>query len=313
MTLVVTALARGLFTFQVTDRLVSTLQSSGTLADYEVTANKSLVIALQDSLFVIGYTGLAYIESRPTDQWLAETITEMDLTTGAFIPCPMRPVGHIEQAAQRIRAALDSAFSRVPTRNRIPHTVAIGGLQRRRRGVFRPLLWTISNSAADRSRFQLVRENLELVRWSSAFVTSVEPSMPTAALEAMRTNLRAYGEESPNRFEEILVAGVRDAAKTQPGVSEDCMAVRVWPVPGGVEVEAKHFADSGGRGAVGYSPWLISPGWINAPAEIRGSTPHPWDLHNGVRFRVSGPEQLQADGTRQTFGLRRQSRRRPPA
>ena len=79
MTQIVAAIGPG-FLMQASDRLVSLAPS---LRPYDPNANKSLILGAVDGVALIGYTGLAYIDGRPTDQWIAETLTGLDLSMGA--------------------------------------------------------------------------------------------------------------------------------------------------------------------------------------------------------------------------------------
>ena len=56
-----------LYTLQVGDRLVS-----GSIHD--PLANKNIIYWARDGFFTIGYSGLAYLQGKPTDQWIAEKL-----------------------------------------------------------------------------------------------------------------------------------------------------------------------------------------------------------------------------------------------
>lgn len=73
MTLVV-ADAGTWYGLMASDRLV-TLSRGGVFAGQHDTAtNKTVVFLTYDALVVFGYTGSAYLEGLPTDQWLAQIL-----------------------------------------------------------------------------------------------------------------------------------------------------------------------------------------------------------------------------------------------
>ena len=61
----------------VSDRRVTT---SGILFDPD--ANKTILFADRNAVVAIGYTGMAYIGSLPTDQWLASALTGLNFPEG---------------------------------------------------------------------------------------------------------------------------------------------------------------------------------------------------------------------------------------
>jgi hypothetical protein len=67
VTLILTVATRG-FVLQVSDRLVTKHQWRHT---HDPASNKKIIFITQDSLVTIGYSGLAYFGSTPTDEWLA--------------------------------------------------------------------------------------------------------------------------------------------------------------------------------------------------------------------------------------------------
>lgn len=75
MTLVLT-LATPLAVVQASDRLVTLRprHSGEAPRPYDVLANKSILYQAQNALVTIGYSGIAFINGCPTDEWLAEQI-----------------------------------------------------------------------------------------------------------------------------------------------------------------------------------------------------------------------------------------------
>jgi len=68
------------FAIQVTDRLL-TLPKTGTPFDRD--ANKNIIFHGRDCVAAIAYSGIAWIDAMPTDQWIVETITLVEWGRGA--------------------------------------------------------------------------------------------------------------------------------------------------------------------------------------------------------------------------------------
>jgi len=65
---------------QVSDRLL-TQSRGGTVANWDVNANKNIVLLARDALLTVGYSGIAHIAGRDTDRWLLESMLGVDLDT----------------------------------------------------------------------------------------------------------------------------------------------------------------------------------------------------------------------------------------
>jgi len=66
------------FAVQVTDRLLTT--AGGRAFDRD--ANKNIVFHARDGIAALAYSGIAYLNGTPTDQWIVETITGEQLGSG---------------------------------------------------------------------------------------------------------------------------------------------------------------------------------------------------------------------------------------
>lgn len=65
------------YALMVTDRKVT---KSG--AEYDADANKNVLFSAKNAVVAIGYTGMAYIGTIPTDQWIAQTLTSLTFPEG---------------------------------------------------------------------------------------------------------------------------------------------------------------------------------------------------------------------------------------
>ncbi len=68
MTLILT-LATPRYILQVSDRLVTRGDSR-----FDPASNKIVIYHAKNALVAIGYSGLAYLEGVPTDQWIAQKL-----------------------------------------------------------------------------------------------------------------------------------------------------------------------------------------------------------------------------------------------
>jgi hypothetical protein len=77
VTLVLTAACPG-FVVQVADRRL-TLSNRPSAAPYDEFANKTVVYRPTDGVVTMGYSGLAYIDGLPTDEWLVQVLTGSEI------------------------------------------------------------------------------------------------------------------------------------------------------------------------------------------------------------------------------------------
>jgi hypothetical protein len=109
----------------VGDRLVSSVKG-GKVSEHDPRANKQVIVIARDALASIGYTGLAYLGDRPTDDVLAEVAAGSSLGQGMMAGGV--DVGTAYEVAERIRGHLDNLFSKSPSE--YGFEVAITGLKR---------------------------------------------------------------------------------------------------------------------------------------------------------------------------------------
>lgn len=75
MTLILSAVSRSIV-LHASDRLITNSKNE---AVYDPLANKCILFAARDGIVCLGYTGLAYIDRKPTDEWLAQKLIPHDL------------------------------------------------------------------------------------------------------------------------------------------------------------------------------------------------------------------------------------------
>lgn len=83
MTLIVAAVA-GNWAFHASDRFVSVEPTpDNPTGEFDPHSNKTVVVVGSDCWVVLGYTGTAYLDDKPTDQLIAEAISGYDALSGA--------------------------------------------------------------------------------------------------------------------------------------------------------------------------------------------------------------------------------------
>ena len=87
----------------VSDRLLTKAQKP-----WDPVANKNILVDLPSAQLIVGYAGAAYIQNRPTDEWLLETIT------GRPLPKPCAQAGR-SQIRLGPRRSTPSRCSRAST------------------------------------------------------------------------------------------------------------------------------------------------------------------------------------------------------
>src|SRR2546426_11774173 len=86
MTLIL-AVTCPVYVFQVTDRLLTGLSVN---KPFDPMANKNLIYRARDAVASIAYTGRAYINPVPTDNWMAERLQGISPLAGAEPPLGIR-------------------------------------------------------------------------------------------------------------------------------------------------------------------------------------------------------------------------------
>lgn len=277
------------FVLQVSDRLV-TLSSRGRLAPFDTAANKTVVYFARDAYVSIGYAGRAYLEGRPTDQWIADKLIGEEVNSRArspgggipqrIIAGPLDPWHDIGTARQVLREALIKTTCRLPPDQR-PKLI-IGGWQRWKQRS-RPVAYVI----ADDGSSPLYRKYGSTPRheWlRGVFWLNFTPL--NHQLRRLREELaeRLEGLNTADEVEKRITESLRLAADTGPGIGKDYLAV-LLPPPGQRQVRTRYVAFGeqteeslllhedlpAHPDPVGYSPWIVAPSYQAGPAVMVGS------------------------------------------
>jgi hypothetical protein len=126
MTLVIGGLTRG-YVFHASDRL-TTVTSTAKNPDnaWDIHSNKTVIVVGSDCWLVIGYTGLAYLDGIPTDQFIASVLANRGDLTGMGMWFPGRTL-HYREITSSVERAIFLAYSRLPVAARA-HRIIISGV-----------------------------------------------------------------------------------------------------------------------------------------------------------------------------------------
>jgi hypothetical protein len=288
MTLILTEASPG-YILQVSDRL---LTRGRRRRPFDPVSNKTIVYLARDALVSIAYSGNAYLDETPTDQWMAGVLIgkrlEPDDLGGLTIGLRGRRLD-IGQSIELLRTELGSAISRLPRSEEPPSLhVVIAGWQWNRKHA-RPIVTHMVTSTASPSflyvrplpRYWHFRRMPEDKSRKPLYFTPVPTSNPLSPEEQAKAFERLSQAISVDDSTQVLIDTIRLAASKQPQVvSEACMCIYLPPpsyrsaqivfttpqtqqvaITGKVEEELP----------ATFSPWVIGSGLVWAPSIVVGT------------------------------------------
>jgi hypothetical protein len=273
------------------DRLVS-----GDGVPYDRVANKTIVYAARDAVAFMSYTGSAYLENIPTDEWLAralvgewETVAGPPGTSTGALTWSSTRHGRLPdwfdvgRAAQELQRQLEEVRS-ILAPDEWPPTVLISGVQwrRSRPEVWHPFLGCVE-IAAPGARYEA--RFFEPLPTSQPFSICERP-LPwlLTALEQDRLQVEVMRlGPAADPIERELVAAVRNAARRSPGtIGDEVMTASISANSANVIRIRFHSPrkssmavtrNSDGKREyvdVAFSPWIIGPTLAMPPQAVMG-------------------------------------------
>jgi hypothetical protein len=279
----------------VSDRLVTLSRGGAFAGRYDTVANKTVVFLTYDALVAFGYTGSAYIEGLPTDQWLAEILWGAPITPNPhsgelpFMRRGRRPGPHGFNAnLLQIRRGL----AETPEGDRV--TILAAGWRIRRRRLTPVLI----EFGAWRGAGAEPKLAMRPPRRTGRLLGSVGAEPSLADCEAAFIEGGPAPMDAPSHaawMAKVLTSIIRSTAARTPTVGRHVMIVTLEAVRRRVacrfEPYAQHHAfvahpDGGLEVPAAFSPWLVTDYGFNAAQLISGPSALSFPM-GGWTFEIS--------------------------
>jgi hypothetical protein len=320
-----------LYSLMVTDRLVT---SGG--HEFDPDANKNILFGDKNGVASVAYTGMAYIGSKPTDHWLAETLTGLTFREGRrgrgsppAVMCTDYPTEYLRVRLHALWARLQDVGKAVDTRQRASwkansFDVVVSGYEWNH-GDVRPVVLGLSKPRHSET-FELTEPEREWHlprsgRWPAR--TSVGPAenLSPGSLQRISAQIDGLSLQSGATFEQVVegaeqvfVDAIRDSARERRVVGPDLMSIGIPPpTVRDRTVSIRYRSAYRNRGAivgadvripvsVAFTPWILSPGCIQAPSVVTG----------GTFESTCGPYRVQIDAPQTVQGVSAMSSQERP-
>jgi hypothetical protein len=278
MTLVM-SLIHAPLAFHVGDRLV-TRQEKGRREPWDPFANKSVLVLAQNGYMCISYSGLAYINGKPTDQWLAEAAAEQQAMPGVhgglathWDTTLMPRIGPI---LSRVRAALQTDFARQPLRYRRNgmDIVVAGWASRRQHRIDRqprPFMLLLRHRGRPDSTLK-IEQLPRYWDWSRQLRLCTIGADPGPAKTRLLQEAAQPVSRNQDDYEAMLVKCIRAVADDNDAVGKDCMSI-LMVRQGIFRVRFLPNLDADLDKKAAYTPWVIAPGVMWPPSVLYGGLP----------------------------------------
>jgi len=295
MTLVLSQISH-FFVLQVSDRLLTQGKEP-----FDPIANKNVLYVATNGIISLGYTGVAFLDALPTDQWIVEKLTGMAFDNrsrpGTRFGC--LPKWHSIGLAERaLVSGLNTTFAKSampPIARRLRFEIQIVGWQwgrrKRPRAFLAEILKTENASAVELTHYpRHIGRNFQ-------FALSPEANAKFVDLTALRAALK--GIRCADDAERALVRAIGEASAQSSLVGPNCMSTLLPPPYArmariryiGARAYARLVATSDPANErvlpAAFSPWVIGPGVIHAPSILSGT----FDIcTGGFKVTLEAPE-----------------------
>jgi hypothetical protein len=293
MTLIVTR-ASCRYALMVTDRRVT---RNGAVFDPD--ANKNIGFGARNAVVAIGYTGLAYIGTIPTDQWIAQTLTGLTFPEGrrgrGTVPALM--ITNYEDQCWGVRVRylrhrLNEVGPLIPEKHRQEwragsFDLVITGWEWNH-GEARPYLASLSKphnsdtfELSDSDRYWYVPRGMRFpVRMCAAPAQNLTGDK-LASIDARLDSVWGDGHGTPSEVadhaEVLFAETIQDVSVRLNVVGPDTMSILIPPPVGSDPTIRIRYIPAGREQGVlvaggmqmpvpvAFSPWVVSPGCIRSP------------------------------------------------
>ena len=317
---------------QVSDRL---LTKAGD--EFDPNSSKIVLYAARNAVVSIGYSGPAFLDNVPTDQWIANWLDGANKARrnrrrarSSAQPRHLRPdIGWI---IGLFRKGLFDAYERLSLGTKPPLAVVIAGWQWRGSDTARskPILYELHVPPQFEPGYAdvLAPERWWFLKGRPEF--SLIPTQSEQTRQAFEKRLGRIPEQ-PQALEAVVEL-IREQAASTKLVSPNCLRVELThPRVGRAEVS--YLRAAGERAAISmttdpppgmgkprklvlplepcYSPWIVSNGIVAAPMQLVGSM----EMDLGpfkLTVKGSGPGKAAGSGLQITTGMFPLTRRADP-
>jgi hypothetical protein len=293
MTQIISQLCRA-FALQVEDRLVTQTAAGSAPRKFDALANKNVIYWARDAIVSIGYTGLAYVKDLPTDDWIAATLTGLDVAENfAIRNGPLPRWWDIGQAIDLLCRELKA--SEIAARKDY-FELEITGWQWKKGK--RPLIGSRQPVPLGCSIRKAYGKDFEVKRlprhwyWKpgAQFGASPEGGLSLSLAEIQQLAERMHSLPD-SQYEQAIVDAIRSVAARNPDyVGPNCMSVLIAPPHIRALVQITFFPQERHTARLvsskfvspeylaAYSPWIIGNGLVQKPSVFIGDG---WEFHMG--------------------------------
>lgn len=261
------------------DRLLTQGQP-GAASTWDPYANKTILVLAQNGTVIVSYAGLAHIQSKPTDQWLAEAIVGATFRPGIHGGLATGFGGSFKVTMAEVMSAIPIAMKadlpREPKRDRSHGLqVLISGWTWKRRAKWggrlpRPILLTFRHSGT-RGVDATLEELPRAWRWDRTMTlghigVGIGAHKPQLLSDLGAPNLIRTDKD----IESMLVRFIRSTSESPLGdvVGTECMAVSVSRAQ---EVRVRFHRDSAlTNPQTAFTPIVLGRGIMLPPSVLTG-------------------------------------------
>jgi hypothetical protein len=297
VTLIV-AVATGNYAFHASDRYVSVQPTpKNPSGDWDLHANKTVVAIGSDCWLVLGYTGLAYLDGKPTDQLIAEAISGYDDLSGgaAFIPWFLEQYPHYREIRDRVEQKLADAYSRLPktAADKFATLVLASGVQRKE-GLISGVMFQIKAQGSTTTAEEVVPNRLRAGNYHFGAVGMVNKDIIN------RMDARIPSAQSLEETRDMLMDAVIETSGLTDYVGDDVMGVILDKQNNTISThfrradpqrqaellqKIENLEEQFGQMATVSTPYVLTPGMIYAPSI---GNPGGWSMNTGITFNFTG-------------------------
>lgn len=273
---------------------------SGGPAKFDALANKNVVYWARDAIVCMGYTGPAFVGNLPTDSWIVEKLTGLNVSQSFGVRTGSLPQWlDIGQAIKLLERELRT--SEIANLKQHNFELVVVGWQwkRGRRGLMRnrpavPMAWAIHKpwGKAFKAAERLPRD----WHWTAGarrFIASPEGkgNLSQSELEALAGRLRQIPLDPQGRvYEQTIVDAIRTVSARNQYVGPNCMSVLLAPPHLSAFVRVRFFPQEhhlarfvepkfvSPEYPAAYSPWIVGQGIVMQPEVLIGQG---WEVEMG--------------------------------